>query len=273
MKRVPCLFLCIILQLLAQSVEALNEAGAAELTFYFQAYLLEWEHVTDETRRAIAPGCAAENGGKKCTFAEFVDHVSSNKAKVRNSAKKEVFNAIFDDAEKNNTPLVETSRKLREAGFRAEYDQTTLYPKDKEARSSNYAIRKMRGIAAATKKNKYADQKRKMIEALELSGEVRRADNMPFFITELQKELGVTMETEDAKTSDGLEYKMYNEAKTAEKNGGIEDLGKKIGTAADKLRKAKRTDMSDDDGRKFAIHQGAMRELKESITQLKQKCP
>lgn len=33
---------------------------------------------------------------------------------------------------------------------------------------------------------------------------------------------------------------MYNEAKTAEKNTGVEDLGNKIHTAAETLRKTKK---------------------------------
>ena len=116
--------------------------------------------------QTIAPGCHVSMETTKCGFAEFVDYISTDDAKKRNKENQPRFNEIFDSAE--DTPLVETSRNLREAGFRAEYDQTRLYPKEKDTPSVAVAIRGMRGIATATKTNKYQDQKRKMIEALEL---------------------------------------------------------------------------------------------------------
>ncbi|OQD70674.1 hypothetical protein PENANT_c252G03850 [Penicillium antarcticum] len=208
-----------------------------------------------------------------CTYAEFVKYISSDEALLRNDPSWEKFSAIFDAAE--NTPLVETSQKLREAGFRAEYEQERLYPKDKEAKSVPYAIRKMRGIATGTKKNKFVDQKTKMIEALELAAEVRRADNMKYFIPVLEEKMGIKMELKETKsqTRDGLEYQMYDEAKTAEKNKGVEDLAQKVVTAADGLRKQKRKGAAPGKQLDFVIHQTIMREIEESIGQLKQKCP
>ncbi|KGO66153.1 Protein of unknown function DUF4246 [Penicillium expansum] len=214
MKRLPFLLLCMLFQLLAGTVEALNGAAGAETTFFYQAYLLELEHVTDPTRRGIAPGCPILEGKTKCSFAEF-------------------FQEIFNNA--GNTPLVDTSRKLREAGFYAHYDQERLYPKEKNTPSVAVAIRGMRGIATATKKKDHQDQKRKMIEALELEGELRRADNMKFFIPKLEQTAGVKLETKPATTSDGVEYTTYDVDATAEKNKGVKDLAQKINTAAEAL--------------------------------------
>ncbi|KAL4932550.1 uncharacterized protein BDV17DRAFT_288062 [Aspergillus undulatus] len=268
MKRLPFLLLCMLSQLLAGTVEALNEAGGAETTFFYQAYLLEREHVTDPDRRAIAPGCPIPEGKTECSFADFVDYISTEEARGRNAENWPRFEEIFDNA--GDTPLVETSRNLREAGFRAEYDQARLYPREKDTPSVAVAIRGMRGIATATKKNKYQDQKRKMIEALELEGEVRRADNMKFFIPKLEEKTGVKLELKPATTPDGLKYTTYDVDATAKENKGVEDLAQKINTAADALRKAKRKDGVD---LKFVIHQGVIREANESLTELRKKCP
>lgn len=132
------------------------------------------------------------------------------------------------------------------------------------------AIRGMRGIATATKKKDHQDQKRKMIEALELEGELRRADNMKFFIPKLEQTAGVKLETKPATTSDGVEYTTYDVDATAEKNKGVKDLAQKINTAAEALRKAKRNANGD---LKFVIHQGIIREANESLIELKKKCP
>ena len=268
MKRLPFLILYILFQLLAGTVEALNGAAGAETTFFYQAYLLEWEHVTDPDRRGIAPACHIFVGKTKCSFAEFVNYISTEEAQKRNKENWDVFRKIFDKA--GDTPLVETSRNLREAGFRAGYDQERLYPKETKTPSVAVAIRGMRGIATATKRNKYQDQKRKMIEALELEGEVRRADNMKFFIPMLEGKLGMKLETKPATTSDGVKYTTYDVDATAEKNMGVEDLTQKINTAAEALRKATRKDEVE---REFVIHQGIIREANASLTELKKKCP
>jgi hypothetical protein len=128
----------------------------------------------------------------------------------------------------------------------------------------------MRGIATATKKNQYPDQKKKMIEALELECELRRADNMRYFIPKLEKQTGVTLETKSATTSDGVQFTTYDVDATATKNNGVEDLAQKINTAAEELRQANRKDKAD---LKFAIHQGIIREANTSLTELKKKCP
>lgn len=257
-----------LLQLLARAVEALDAAGGAETTFFYQAYLLEREHVTDPDRRGIAPGCPTQEGKTVCSFADFVKYISTDEARAQNDKDWARFAEIFDNA--GDTPLVETSRKLREAGFHADYDQTRLYPKGKDYRSVTVAIRGMRGIATATKKNKYRDQKQKMIEALELVSEVRRADNMKFFIPKLEGKIGVKLETKPATTSDGLKYTTYDVEATATENKGVEDLAQKINTAAEELRKEKRNNSKD---LGFVIHQGVIREANESLTELRKKCP
>ncbi|KAL4982541.1 hypothetical protein BDW68DRAFT_182452 [Aspergillus falconensis] len=267
MRRLPFLLLCTLLQLLARAVEALNAAGGAETTFFYQAYLLEREHVTDPDRRGIAPECHIKKEKTVCSFADFVDYISTEDARERNEKNWPLFIEIFDNA--GDTPLVETSRKLREAGFRAEYDHGRLYPRGKDP-SVTLAIRGMRGIATATKKNKYQDQKRKMIEALELLNEVRRADNMKFFITKLEEKTGVKLEPKPATTSDGLEYTTYDVDATAKKNKGVEDLAQKINTAAEELRKEKRNNSKD---HIFVTHQAIIREANESLTELRKKCP
>ncbi|KAJ5903387.1 hypothetical protein N7504_005770 [Penicillium tannophilum] len=272
MKRLLSFLLC-MLQLLAGTVEALNGAGGAETTFFYQAYLLESNQITDKTKteehRGIAPQCSPIREGETvCSFANFVNYISTEAARDQNEKNWHLFKEIFDNAE--TKPLVETSRKLRELGFKAGYDQTRLLPKEKDAPSVAVAIRRMRGIAVATKKNKYKDQKLKMIEALELEGELRRADNMRFFIPKLEKEVGWTLETKTATTSDGLEYTTYDVDATAKKNNGVQDLARSINTAAETLRKATRKNMADFD---FVIHQGIIREANESLTELRKKCP
>ncbi|KAL4993263.1 hypothetical protein BDV10DRAFT_190143 [Aspergillus recurvatus] len=142
-----------LLQLLARAVEVLNAAGGAETTFFYQAYLLEREHVTDLDYRGIAPGYATEKKTIVYSFDDFVDYISTEDARKCNENNLGLFTEIFDNA--GDTPLVETSRKLREAGFRAEYDITRLYPRGKDSRSVTITIQGMRGIATATKKNKY----------------------------------------------------------------------------------------------------------------------
>jgi hypothetical protein len=268
MKRLPFLILYILFQLLAGTVEALDGAAGAETTFFYQAYLLERAHVTDEKRHLIAPKCPVQEGKTACSFADFVKHISTASAWERNQPKWSLFETIFDIA--GDKPLIETSKDLREAGFHAEYDQTRLYPKEKDSRSVSVAIRGMRGIATATKKNQYPDQKQKMIEALELEGELRRADNMKFFIPKLESKIGMTLETKSATTSDGVQYTTYDVDATAEKNHGVEDLAQKINTAAEELRKSNRKDKAD---LQFAIHQGIIREANASLTELRKKCP
>jgi hypothetical protein len=83
MKRLPLLFLCTIFQLLAQGVEALDAAGGAELTFFYQAYLLELEHVTDETRRSIAPGSEHLRNSEKRDSAPY----TRNQPSIRKTKK------------------------------------------------------------------------------------------------------------------------------------------------------------------------------------------
>ncbi|KAL6228843.1 hypothetical protein BDW75DRAFT_226137 [Aspergillus navahoensis] len=267
MKRLPLLLLCILFQLLVGTTEALNAAGGAETTFFYQAYLLERQHVTDPKRRLIAPECPIPAGKTEPSFAEFVEYISSEEARGTNDNNKARLKEIFDNA--GNTPLVETSRNLREAGFMADYDQERLYPKEAKNPSVATTIRGMRGIAMGTKTNKYPDQKRKMIEALELLGEVRQADNMKWFIPKLEKAAGVELERKPAITSDGLKYTTYDVDKTAEKNNGIEGLAQKIATAAETLRNDKKAtgDM------KFEIHQRIIREANLSLSELRKKCP
>ncbi|OKP09207.1 hypothetical protein PENSUB_5415 [Penicillium subrubescens] len=109
-----------------------------------------------------------------------------------------------------------------------------------------------------------------MIEALELEREIRQADNMRFFIPKLEAKLGITLETKNAMTSDGIAYTMYDETETAKKNTGIENLAQKINKAAEALRKTTRNDGKDFI---FATHQAVIREASNSITELKKKCP
>ncbi|KAJ5165677.1 Protein of unknown function DUF4246 [Penicillium coprophilum] len=268
MKRLPLLLLFTLIQLLPGTVEALSAAGGAETVFFYQAYLLELQHVTNPERRAIARKCPIPEGRVGCSFAEFVKFISSNKARGKNQENWSQLVKIFDDAE--DTSLRETSRKLREAHFFAEYDQETFFEKDPEAHSLSVAIRKARAIVTTTKKPKYPDHKRKMIEALELESELRQADNMKFFIPKLEGELGITLERKLATTSDGLKYETYDIQATAEKNEGVQDLAKKLEEAANKLRKMTR---KNGDDMEFAIHQAVIREVQESLAKLKEKCP
>ncbi|KAG2413249.1 hypothetical protein HFD88_002438 [Aspergillus terreus] len=268
MKRLP-LLLCMLSQLLIGTIEALDAAGGAETTFFYQAYLLERQHVIDPKRRLIAPECPIPEGKTEPSFAEFVDYISTEEAKDANNNNKARFKEIFDKA--GDAPLVETSRNLREAGFKADYDQNRLYPKETKNPSVASTIRGMRGIATTTKTNKYPDEKRKMIEALELVGEVRRADNMKWFIPKLEKAMGpeVKLATKPATTPDGLPYTTYDVDGTAEKNKGIEDLAQKMTAAAETLRNSKKItgDMQ------FEIHQRIIREANQSISELRKKCP
>lgn len=261
MKRHSLLLLYLLFQLLSGTVEALHAAAGAETTFFYQAYLLEREHVTNPRRRLIAPACNIETG-TTCTFAQFVRHISSDETNAENGDR---FDEIFERAEAMG--LKDLSRSLREAGFRSAWDQTRLYPKEGRNPSVTVTIRGMRGIATATKDNKYQDKKRKMIEALELLVEVRRADNMRFLIPKLEKATGVTLETKPATTPDGREYTTYDVDKTAAKNKGVEDLAQKIQAAAETLREVKK---DPDSG--FVIHQRIIREAELSIKELQAKC-
>ncbi|GES56906.1 protein of unknown function DUF4246 [Aspergillus terreus] len=270
MKRLSFLLLCMLVQLLVGTVEALNAAAGAETTYFYQAFLLEREHVTDAKRHLIAPGwCPKPKDNAKCSFAEFVKDISTRRANEANEENWPRFKEIFDNAESGNTPLVETSKNLREAGFKVDYDQNRLYPKEVKSPSVSNTIRGMRGIATATKTNKYPDQKRKMIEALELKREVRRADNMKWFIPKLEEATGVKLATNPATTPDGLPYTTYDVDATAKENEGIKDLAQKITTAAETLRNAKKTV----DNLDFAIHQGVIREADLSLSELRKKCP
>ncbi|KAL3432652.1 hypothetical protein BDV09DRAFT_197523 [Aspergillus tetrazonus] len=239
MRQLPLLLLCMIWLLLARAVEALDEAGGAETTFFYK------------------PICsnASMSQIQTIVFADFVKYISTDDARAKNNENWSQLAEIFNNA--GDTPLVETSRKLREAGFHADYEQKNLYPRWKDSRSVTVALRGMRGIATATKKNKYQDQKQKMIEALEL-------------MSELEGEVGMKLETKPATTSDGLEYTTYDVDATAKKNKGVEDLAQKISTAAEELRKENRYNSKDIP---FVIHQGVMREANESITELRKKCP
>jgi hypothetical protein len=115
MKQVPFLLLCMLLQLLAGIIEALNAASGADTTFFYQAYLLEREHVTDPDYCGIAPECHIKKEKMVCSFADFVDYISTEDARERNAKNLDLFTEIFDNA--GDTPLVETSRKLQEAGL------------------------------------------------------------------------------------------------------------------------------------------------------------
>ncbi|OQE35522.1 hypothetical protein PENCOP_c013G03610 [Penicillium coprophilum] len=169
MKRLPLLLLFTLFQLLAGIVEALIAAGGAETIFFYQAYLLKLQHVTDPGRRAIARKCPIPEGRTECSFAEFVKLISSDKALERNGKDWPQIAKIYDSAE--DTPLLATSKNLREARFFAEYNQQKFFEKDPEAHSLSVAIWKAREIMATTKKSKYPDYKRRMVEALELESE------------------------------------------------------------------------------------------------------
>ncbi|KAL4993278.1 hypothetical protein BDV10DRAFT_190137 [Aspergillus recurvatus] len=116
-----------------------------------------------------------------------------------------------------------------------------------------------------TKTNQYPGQKQKMIEALELLGEVRQADNMKWFIPKLEKAAGVELERKPAITSDGLKYTTYDLDKTAEKNNGIKGLAQKITTAAETLRNDKKATGP----MKFEIHQRIIQEANLSLSKLR----
>ncbi|GFF45300.1 hypothetical protein IFM51744_06030 [Aspergillus udagawae] len=259
MNRVLYL-LFLIFELLAEPVKALNAAGAGETAFFYYAYRTEWLF-KDASHRRIAPKCS--DGQDPCGYAKFVDHICTEEAQKANNRDqiKEILNRF------ETTDLVDMSKDLREANFVADYDQTRLLPK-LQGNSVTEAIRQSGNIMNTAPKNKYREELRKMTDALDLVAEVRKADNMKYFITELEKQLGLKLETKPESTRDGIKYTGYDIEKTASNNQGVADLAKRFTSAVDTLRDAKDTNKFDE---KFVIHQRIIRQAQKSADLLRAK--
>lgn len=252
--------LFLILELLAGPVKALNAAGAAETAFFYHAYRVERLFKKEGSQLRIAPEC--RDGDKPCGYAKFVEHISTEKA--RNANDRDQIREILNRFE--TTDLVDMSRNLREAKFVADYDQTRLLPKLK-GNSLTEAIRQIGNIMNTAPKNQYREELRKMIDALDLVAEVRRADNMKYFAPELEKQLGLKLEPKPESTRDGVKYTGYDIEKTAA-NTGVADLATKVESAAKVLSDAKDTKKFDE---QFIIHQRIIREAQRSGKLLRDK--
>jgi hypothetical protein len=262
MNRVLYL-LFLIFELFAGPAKALNAAGAGETAFFYQAYRVEFDYISAGNRR-IAPGCSG--GQSPCGYTKFVEYISSVDAQTQNAANPRI-KEILDQAE--TTDLIETSRKLREANFVADYNQAALLPTAKGGPSITESMRTITNILQNIKKGQFQERFQKMTEALNLVAEVRRADNMKYFIPNLEKELGLEVEKKPETTKDGLQYIDYDIQETAKKNQGVADLAEKYTAAANKLRT---TNNKKEFGKKFVIHQNIIRQAQNSADILRKMC-
>ncbi|RDW93687.1 uncharacterized protein DSM5745_01009 [Aspergillus mulundensis] len=223
----------------------LKESQPAETLYFYEAYLVEFQTKEPEDR-IIAKRCTDEP--KPCSFTKFVEHIVG----------EESFFALTDDqmriiAEADGTDVTTTSRRLRETGFKVDYDLPALIegivpedetpggktpgdetpgdetgnkkPGDKKPgdqkpkpKFSNVFKKINEAIGPHLNTGDFAAEKRRMADALKLIVEHRVADNMKFFLRNLKSKLsGVKLVITSRTTSDGFVYKAYDTKETAQK--------------------------------------------------------
>lgn len=278
------LFLFSSLLFLGEAVLALNPAQPAETLYFYQAYLVEFK-TKDYRQRSIAKTCAKRDE-PPCTYQQFLRHISSVDSWAKVNKRQDQLE-IIDEADKTN--VITTCRKLREKNFNVIYDLSQLIEGTRKRSNFGDVFAKINElIKDQFGSDKIAEERKRMQDALKIISEHRIADNMRFFINELQKKLGgIKLVTNPRETLDGFEYKAYDTAETInqmrDKANKIEDADEKakalkevdgLSSEIQRLVKDMRSSSFETADRYFKSHQAVIREAKETMRQLKkaEKC-
>jgi hypothetical protein len=230
-------FLLSSLLFLSKAVVALKQSKPAETLYFYQAYLVEFK-TRDSKRRTIAKTCSKTD--TPCTYPEFLKHILAEESwdEISKNPEFKAIKTIIETAD--TTDVITTSRRLREEkNFDPNYDLSKLLEGTSKSSKFGPVFEKIDGlISYQLVSDKVAEHRKPMADALDLIQQHRIADNMPYFIRELKKELGLekedfALQDPNPKTPDGLEYEAYSTEGTAKK------LNEKADKEADPEKKAK----------------------------------
>ena len=116
---------------------------------------------------------------------------------------------ILDTVDEKDFPTI--SRELRDAGFEVEYDLSKLIEGTaKRALFGDVFETIDKLIKDQISSDRVVNERIKIATALTIIKEHRVADNMRFFISKLESQLGLTLERRHATTSDGLAWTAYD---------------------------------------------------------------
>ncbi|KNG87972.1 hypothetical protein ANOM_004567 [Aspergillus nomiae NRRL 13137] len=260
-------FLLLILScllLLTETALASNTAGPAETLFFYNAYLIEFKTVSNPKKRKLAKGCPAAQADAPCTYPEFLEHILD--VKLKPQVHKPKFQNIINNA--GTAGITETSRKLRENGFKCKYDLAALVegigkvtPFSKVLEAVEEQIKEKVALSSVE------SEKNNIKTALKLVEQNRVADNMRWFNEELEKRLGVEFVKSPRTTDDGRVWQAYDTEATGKKYPDYDKLSEKTKEAVKEMRDAKF--QVEDKG--FAPHQAVVVKVK-SILKRVNKC-
>ncbi|RHZ44330.1 uncharacterized protein CDV56_101673 [Aspergillus thermomutatus] len=225
-------FLLSSLLFLSKAVVALKQSKPSETLYFYQAYLVEFK-TRDSKRRIIAKLCSKTD--TPCTYPAFLKFILSKESsrEIFENPEFKAIRTIIETAD--TTDVITTSRKLREKDFDPEYDLSKLLEGTSKKSQFGPVFEKIDGqIRDQLDSDKVAEHRKPMAEGLDLIQHHRIADNtVKYFIPELERELGIKLETRPTSTPDGFGYQAYDTEATVAK---LNELAK---NEADPEKKAK----------------------------------
>ncbi|KAJ5381812.1 autophagy protein [Penicillium cataractarum] len=173
-----------------EGVVALASSQPAEIFYFYQAYKVELA-TKPYKERNIAKKCTTETSG--CTFRQFLDYIVDARSRTAID-RNPTWGDMIDTVDDKDFPTI--SRPLRDARFEVQYDLSKLI--EDTSKIASFAPTCV------------VDERTKIATALTILKEHRVADNMRYFIRELESQLGLTLERRSATTLDGLAWTAYN---------------------------------------------------------------
>ncbi|GLI81292.1 hypothetical protein PoHVEF18_009668 [Penicillium ochrochloron] len=191
--------------LLGEGVVALASSQPAEIFYFYQAYKVELA-TKPYKERNIAKKCTTETSG--CTFRQFLDYIVDARSRTAIDHNP-TWGDIIDTVDDKDFPTI--SRDLRDARFEVQYDLSKLIEGTSKRASFGDVFETIdKLIKDQISSDLVVDERTKIATALTILKEHRVADNMRYFIRELESQLGVTLERRSATTLDGLAWTAYN---------------------------------------------------------------
>ncbi|OGM43097.1 hypothetical protein ABOM_008233 [Aspergillus bombycis] len=262
MKYLLLLILSCLL-LLTETALASNTAGPAETLFFYNAYLIEFKTVSNPKRRKLAKGCPAAQVDAPCTYPEFLEYVLETR--LKSQVHKTKFQNIINNA--GTAGITETSRKLRENGFKCKYDLAHLVEGIGKVPFSKVFEAVEEQIKEKLSFSSVESEKNNIKTALKLVEQNRVADNMRWFNEELEKRMGVEYVKSPRTTDDGRVWQAYDTEATGKKYPDYDKFSDKTKEAVKEMRDAKF--VADDKG--FAPHQAVVVKVKDILKRVN-KC-
>ncbi|KAE8376070.1 hypothetical protein BDV26DRAFT_294488 [Aspergillus bertholletiae] len=176
------------------------------------------------------------------------------------------FRVIVDNY--NTARVAEISKQSRKAGFNCVYDLSKLVEGiRKRALFSELLQVVSQQIKGKAGLDRVESEKDNMMTALNLVRDYWVADNMKWFIPQLEKEMGIKFVRSPRITSNGCKWEGYDTDETMKQYPDRKKLAKKTKEAVMKLRQGSIT--TGDNG--FASHQAVLVQIKETMDEIK-KC-